>query len=173
MSDLRDVAIAIVSGVAIFVVGQIVSNFLLEPLQRYRELVGKISYSLIFYGNATTTLQDIYFQDIEALKELPEPKKSTIENRYLQVIQKDWDNVDDAKRTLRQQASELMSASNAIPLYNLWAILGIIPRRKYILKASENLIGLSNSSSLDGPSDRRKEIAKALNIEILIQRYGK
>ncbi len=173
MSDLSNVLIAVVSGVAIFVIGQLVVKFIIEPLHSYRELVGRIAYSLIYFANVTTAVQDYLIKQVEALEQLPEPRKSIAESRIRQSIQSNWDKADDAQKTLRQQASELMGSTNAIPLYDLWAFFRLLPRKKNILKASENLIGLSNEISSGRSSSREPEIAKALNIKILKQRYGK
>jgi hypothetical protein len=38
-------------GVLVFVLGQIVLKFFIEPLQEYKEVRGEVSYALLFYAN--------------------------------------------------------------------------------------------------------------------------
>lgn len=44
----------VVSGVLVFVGGDVVQNFLLKPWQNYKGVIGKIDYSLKFYANVIT-----------------------------------------------------------------------------------------------------------------------
>lgn len=44
-------AVTVLGGVAVFVLGQFVLKWLIEPLQEYRELKGEISHVLLFYAN--------------------------------------------------------------------------------------------------------------------------
>ena len=43
--------LTIISGVIVFILGQLFIEYFLRPLQRYRELRAKAAYCLVFYAN--------------------------------------------------------------------------------------------------------------------------
>jgi hypothetical protein len=51
MLELTTAAYTALFGVIVFVVGQAVLKIVIEPIQEYREVLGKISYALLFYAN--------------------------------------------------------------------------------------------------------------------------
>ena len=51
MSEGLKIALTAVSGVGIFVIGQIIQKWFIEPIQEQRKLVGEIVYSLAFHAN--------------------------------------------------------------------------------------------------------------------------
>jgi hypothetical protein len=108
--------VTILGGVTIFVLGQIILKFYIEPIQQFRLHIGKITDALIFYAN-------LYSNPGTNVKE----------------------QVKEASNEIRKLASELISTSAVVPLYRTWSSLKIIPKLKNIKEARSNLIGLSNS----------------------------
>lgn len=145
MSDLFKIlltsSLTVVGGVLIFVVGRVIERFLIEPVHEQSRVIGEIADSLIFYAN------------LYCNPGLGKPEE-----------------MDEASKVLRQHASRLMARTHAIRSYWLMQRLKITPEHKDILKAHENLIGLSNSIHGDDPrlSDvnliRRKQIEMSLGI---------
>ena len=45
----------VLAGTLVFVVGQIIQNFILKPIQEYKRIVGKIDAGLLFYENILLT----------------------------------------------------------------------------------------------------------------------
>ncbi len=176
MSELVKViltsSLTVFGGVLIFVFGQIAVKFLIEPFHNYQILVGEIADSLVFYANVGTGLHDYYVAQLEEASSLEGYRKEIAEQRLKAIISNDWQCMDEAKRTLRQQASRLMGTANAIPFYWLWALFRLIPSRQNLIKASANLIGLSNSLGSSNSSGREKEIARHLQIKVLKKRFG-
>ena len=180
MSDLYKIiltsSLTVCGGVIALVAGQVLIKFLIEPFQNYTKLVSEIADSLVLFANVGPGLQEHYLSRLEELdsEKIKNPQKELTQQRLKEIIIENFKRIDEAKQTFRQQASKLMGATNLIPLYNFWAVFGFVPKRKNIIVASSNLIGLSNSTSKDGFDDRRlTEIAKCLRIKVLSERYGK
>ena len=53
--------------------------------------------------------------------------------------------IREADRALRGQASSIRAAADAVLVYRFWSLVGIIPPKSDVLKASSLLIGLHNS----------------------------
>ena len=108
--------LTVLTGTTLFVIGQIVSKFLIEPILEQRRVIGEIAYSLIFYARDYTS---------------PGLGKR--------------DRMDEASEVLRQHASQLRARTHAIPWYGFWALLRRVRKYEDVLEASKRLIGLSNS----------------------------
>lgn len=143
MTELQKIvltsSLTILGGISVFVVGQIVSKFLIEPIHEQSKIIGKIADSLIFYAN-------LYSNPGSNI-----PREES----------------DEASRTIRQQASQLMAKSHAVRWYRLWQFFRVVPRYDDIVEASKNLIGLSNSfrhGEAIQNDKRRREIERLLGI---------
>lgn len=53
--------------------------------------------------------------------------------------------INQANLTLREDASELTATAEALPLYQLWAFLGLVPSKESVEEASDDLTFLSNN----------------------------
>ncbi len=51
MSEYLTASITILGGFIVFVLGQIVVKFFIEPIHEQSKTIGEIAYSLIFYAN--------------------------------------------------------------------------------------------------------------------------
>lgn len=103
-------------GIVVLILGQLALKLFVEPINKQAELVGEIAHSLTFYAN--------YYGNASLFEK---------------------DDLRDAVRTLRSQASRLRASAWTIRWYGLWQLMGITPRKADLLKASEYLIALSNS----------------------------
>jgi hypothetical protein len=169
-------SLTVFGGVLTFVAGQVVIKFLIEPIHNYMKLVSEIADTLILYANVGPGLHDYYLSQLETLdlENSSNFKKELTQERLKEIITNNFNKTDESRDTFRQQSSKLMGVVNMIPFYNFWAFFRLLPKRKDIITASANLIGLSNSKSKEGFDDiRYKEIAKRLRIKILSERYGK
>ena len=144
MFDAFAIALTALSAVAIFVIGQIIVKFFIEPIHEQAKLIGEIAFSLVFYANVLDG-------------------GGLVKNEYL----------DEASRVLRQHASQLRARTNAIPWYPIWQFLRLVPDRANAVRASTHLIGLSNAlyASDSDPLvtiKRKNEIVDSLNIHIIL-----
>jgi hypothetical protein len=120
MSELEKIfftsALTIFGSVLVYVIGQLISKFLIDPIHAQKKLIAEIGDSIIFYGNLYAT-----------------PGKMPKEK------------MDEASYKLRQQAALLQSKTHLIPYQTSLSRLRIIASKSAIEKASSLLIRLSNS----------------------------
>jgi hypothetical protein len=134
----------VLSGVSVFVIGQLLVKFAIEPIHEYRKLCGEIADALIFYANVSA-----HYTDTGMPKEL----------------------LDEAQRTYRRLAGQLYARAHVIRLYPVWSLVRLVPRRKDLAKASNNLIGLSNNvfdlstDAFKAKDKYRDDIKKFLDLE--------
>lgn len=135
------VFLTVVSGVLVYVLGQMVGRFLLDPLYEQRVVIRTVHECLVLYA-------DIIHNPGIAKMEL----------------------MDEASRAARSSASNLRSRTDAIPSYTLLARLRLVRSKDDIRKASKALIGISNSVHLiDTTQDnaqRAKEVRDALRLSL-------
>lgn len=120
----------VLSGTLVLVIGQLIKSFFIEPIIELHKLIGEIDYSLHFYA-------DLYANPGVAKSEL----------------------MDEAKNTIRQQASQLRAKAYAIRLFWL---------RKNVIEASDVLTRLSNSIHEGNAQlniEDRNKIRKLLHIQ--------
>jgi hypothetical protein len=132
---LGTACVTIMGGVSVLVVGQLATKFFIEPIHSHARLLGEIAHSLTFYANM-----------------------------YGQAGVFGDESAKEASKTLRQQASQLRASVWTIPLYRLWQLLRFVPKQDDSIKASNYLIGLSNSMCKCDYStiDQRYEETKSL-----------
>ena len=108
--------LTILVGVVVFVIGQLLSKFLIEPVHELRKAIGEVRYNLLFFAPDILT-----------------PIGRTRESS---------DKVCDA---LRKNSSDLYIRSEAIPFYPLvsWVFRGSVPPREKVMDAAKWLRGLS------------------------------
>ena len=139
---IGQVFLTVVSGVMVFVLGQIFVKFILEPIQEFDRLVGQIGYLLIYYANIYSKMD---VADATELKEVSE--------------------------TFRQHASELFLLTHMIPRYALWAKLRLLPPLQNAHTAGSDLIGLSygvydmSSRGFEANEKRRRRIEEMLDLK--------
>ena len=100
---------------AVFVTGQIIQRFVLEPIAEMRKLIAKIGYDLIFYRNCFSA------------PDMIDPEK-----------------LEKALTVYRENAASLRSLIAVIPFYQVLRLIFFLPSRMEVKSASSNLIGLSN-----------------------------
>ena len=130
----------IFGGIFVYVMGQVISRFFIEPIHEQSRCIGEIANCLIFYAKFYAN---------------PGTNKPEDENR--------------ASEALRQHASLLISKTHIIRWYILFEFLKFVPKRKVVGEAVIELILLSISVSQGNSSlnnATRQKIVKLLNIKI-------
>lgn len=148
----------ILSGVAVFLVGEILVRFFLGPLHGFKEVKGEIASTLLFHAN---NYGQHYVSLLDAISE-PDLDERTIHERIESA--KMWNNdLSKASDETRLMASKLISAAEGIPFYKFLSNTGAVPSKGEILKAKENLIWLSNSFR---PNQNQFEDCRSKSAEI-------
>ena len=159
--------LTVISGILVLAAGQLITKLIIEPLHDQKKLIGEIANSLIMYGNIGTGIENDYVRNLQGIKVGEDEAQKLMIERNQQLVRHEWERTDKAKTHLRQQASELMGKTNAIPFYGLWAFLLRRPTQESILKASTFLIGISN-----GSNHKASDVAALLRIGIVAKRLG-
>lgn len=133
-------SLTVLGGVIVFVVGQILSKTIIEPIHDIKKTIGELDFVLVFHAPAIHT---------------PIGKR---------------EDEDKAQEALRKIASDLRSKLRVVPLYRFWSIFSCcaLPKQKDLLAAATHLIGLSNSVHKDDRTDNSKledKIRRLLNLK--------
>lgn len=135
--------LTIVSGVLVYIIGNIFHEFLLSPLKQHKEVIGKIDHLLNFYRSEL-----LEFLTIKTSNEIKKLSPTSKEFQY----------------SIRDLASLLISTYKTIPLKLILITLGIISSKKKIYRAEKYLmiIALSNPyftrADLENMGFTKKEI---------------
>ncbi len=134
-------ALTIIGGVIIYSLSQIISKFLIEPINKQAETIGDISDALVYYA-----------------REYSSPGRLRREM------------LDEAHDRLRKLASLLTARTYMIVWYSFFQKIGFVRDLKSVETASRKLIGLSNSvyggvgdNGIDN-TNKANEIRQLLNI---------
>src|SRR5688500_11232023 len=100
MSELLKIALTAVGGVTVFVIGQLVAKFLIEPIHEQKKLIGEIAGTIIFYSNVGAGVEQHYFDQIKAINKSDDPKKEILIDRYTNILNSHWAKSDEAATTL-------------------------------------------------------------------------
>ncbi len=132
-------SLTVFTGIIIFIGGQILLKFIVEPLQNLRKELSKIQHALIFFA------QSIHTPRGHRAKE------------------------DAASDSLRNLSCDLRIAIEGVPFYAFWRkFWRTMPDRKSGLQAASHLIGLSNSVHIEDRTNNYnivKKIRSLLNLE--------
>lgn len=131
----------IVTGILVFLIGQAVLKFFLEPLQEFRRSVSEIAHALIEHPNV-----------------------------YCNPGLGDAQNLKDVSSALRKLSSKLHAQMYLTPKYPFVSKFLCFPSEKAVSEAVTNLIGLSNGVFASGEpwanASRANNIRSALGIYI-------
>lgn len=134
MSELYKIiltsSLTILGGVVVYVTGQIISKFFIEPIHEQKKIIGEIADALIFYAN-------VYCNPGTGSKK----------------------KMNEASERLRQLATLLHSKTHLIPWYKFFEKIRVVVESSSIEKASTKLIGLSNSTIINIPPNNATKIA--------------
>lgn len=173
MSELFKIALTAVGGVTVFVIGQLVTKFLIEPIHEQKKLIGEIAATIIFYSNVGAGVEQHYYDQIKAIDKSDDPQKQILIGRYVDILKSHWARSDEAATTLRRQATELLGKTHAIPFYKLLSRVSQVPKLENITAASSELIGMSNSTHGEtGSASRIENVIRLLDLNTVAKQQG-
>lgn len=153
MSELAKIvgtaAFTIFGGVLVYVIGQLLSKFLINPTHELKKVIGEVRFNLAFYAPIIHT-----------------------------PIARTPERSDKAYEALLESSCELLAKVNAIPFYGLVSCIsfGFLPSKKHIRDAATQLRGLSTyvhetgdeaNAHVEAIGNRVAKIEKGLNLESL------
>lgn len=147
--------ITIIGGVVIYVVGQIILKFVIEPMHEQRLIVGEISDKLMFYGNKLKSYNELQGFDGINIEDIGKfVNKQSL--RRINIKDKIADDI-------RGLGSKLVSKTYLIPMpFRFWQV-----SEKNIILAKKSLTILSNLVGFNFTNDHMSHIGairKSLNL---------
>ena len=144
MTDIEKIVWGAFGGLTVFVIGQLLAKFFIEPLHELRKAVGEVRFNLAFHAPTIHT-----------------------------PIGRSQDASDKAREALMESSCSLIADLHAIPIYGVtrFFAFGALPCRKSVEDAAVQLRGLSTyvhetgekaNSSLDVMQRRVERIEKLL-----------
>ena len=135
-----EIFLTIISGVLVFVIGQLFNEYFLKPIQDYKKLRGKIAYTLTFYAQ-------LYMNPIDIL---------STNNEY-----------NSASYEIRKLAAEVDSLIETKPLGNLFIpkIKTLVNVSKCLIAISNNFYSNNISKSQNDNALRRSQIYSLLKMK--------
>src|SRR6185369_8667381 len=129
----------VIGGIAVFVGGQMVVKFIIEPIQNLRKTINDIQQAIFLHAPSYMT---------RGGKEEAE---------------------DKAYEDLKKLSSELYANAMSVPLYGFWRFLfrQLIPEKENCFEAAKWIRGLSNSVHADDRTknfDIANKICRLLNL---------
>lgn len=119
IDGIVSIIVTVISGVLVFIIGQILTNIWLTPLRQYKELKKNIVFKLTYYANQYSNTMDL-------------AKCSEIDER----VEKYKDGSDE----LRMLSCSLKGFAETL----YWFRIGI-PSPKVLNEVADLIMGLSNS----------------------------
>ena len=146
MTDVEKIVWGAFGGLTVFVAGQLLAKFFIEPLHELRKAVGEVRFNLAFHAPTIHT-----------------------------PIGRSQEASDKAREALMRSSCSLIAVLHAIPIYGVtrFFAFGVLPCRKSIESAAVQLRGLSTyvhetcekaNSSLDEIRKRVERIEKLLKL---------
>jgi len=116
MTDIEKIIWGGIFGLAVYVAGQILSKFFIEPLHELKKSAGEVRFNLAFHATTIHT-----------------------------PIGRTKERSDEARIALLKNSCDLISKLHAVPFYSVTRFLsfGVLPCKKAIESAAVQLRGLS------------------------------
>ena len=123
MSDIERIVWGAFGGIAIYIVGQLLSKFFIEPLHELRKTVGEVRFNLAFHGPTIHT-----------------------------SIGRSKESSDAAREALLKSSCDLIAKLYSVPIYEATRLFsfGVLPPKKEIEDAAVQLRGLSTYVHQEG-----------------------
>ena len=101
----------IIAGVSVLIVGQILRQFVLEPIHEQRKVIARIAFALIFYGNVAPS-DDAIQEAVETGRRLASELRATLWSipKYELFARL---NVIHSRHTISEASRQLIGWSNS------------------------------------------------------------
>jgi len=123
MTNIENIVLGALAGIVVYVAGQLLSKFFIEPLYELRKTVGEVRFILAFHAPTIHT-----------------------------PIGRSNESSDAASEALRKSSCDLIAKLHAIPFFEKTRILsfGALPSKKDVECAAVQLRGLSSYMHEEG-----------------------
>jgi hypothetical protein len=167
MSEGLKIALTAVGGVGVFVIGQIIQKWFIEPIQEQRKLIGEIVYALVYYANLYQ--YRTYFRMVGEAR----IQAKTSEGRQSQDLDEAYkmfmEKTGEGGEKLRELSSQIYQSMQVIPCYWILEKLRIVYKRKTLYEIAIKLIEWATNPERHTTIVCQNAIVHLLNIKYLIK----
>lgn len=121
--------------VLVYVVGQILTKFIIDPIHDQKQIIGEIADALIFYGNKYHYWNQYQYS----------PWDDEANKRVLEHELSEKEKTDQIYDNIRRLGTVLIAKTHMIPFYNFWSVFHLVKPIDSIVIAKKSLIALSNN----------------------------
>jgi len=166
MSEGLKIALTAVGGIAVFVVGQIVQKWFIDPIQEQKKLVGEIIYSLIFYTNLPDYREG--YHQISNVRFKGEKIEGSDPKHVDELYFRYQKTIDEGLNKLRELSSRVYPSIQLIPCYWILQTVGIVHKRKKLYEVAWKLQEWANNPDIN-TAHCQQRIIDLLNVKDLIR----
>jgi len=125
------VFLTVLTGTAVYVIGQIILKMILEPVAKLKQTISKVHFTFVKFAHVIHNSDAI--------------ENETINNVFIE---------------LRSLSGQIYSDYSVVPFYNITSKIFGLPSRKKLFDGARNLIGLGNWMSLKNHRNKHGHIFK-------------
>ena len=168
MSEGLKIALTAVAGVTVFVLGQIVQKWFIEPIQEQRKLVGDIVYSIVLHSNLFNYRDHLRAvgQIRRQLDNLNAADAAQLNEAYDLLKERTAEGTDH----LRRLSSRIHGSIQVIPCYWLLETLRIAYNRDALYDVASKLVQWAQNPELETTVQFQNDIATLLNVRHILRR---
>ena len=119
MSEIHTASLTVLTGVTIYILGQLALRFFIEPYKNIRQTIEEAIYVAFAYDTVFVSILDI-----------EDPK--------------DYERLLDAKRAFREKGSRLIASINLFPLYSYFELFFNVPKKDDLLIGGQLLLAIGD-----------------------------
>jgi hypothetical protein len=168
MSEPLKIALTAVVGITVFVLGQIVQKWFIEPIQDQRKLVGDIVYSIVLHSNLFNYHD--HFRSVSRLKQ----DADKLGADYVALLNEAYDRLktrtDEGSEHLRKLSAQIHGSIQVIPCYWLLQTLRIVHSRDALYDVATKLVQWAQNPELETTIQFQNDIATLLDVRHLLDR---
>lgn len=166
MSEGLKIALTAVAGISVFVLGQIIQKWFIDPIQEQRKLAGEVVYSIVFHSNLFKYNE--FFRMASKIRQQArglEGKDAELLNEAYELLKEK--NAGGAEK-LRKLSAQIHQSIQVIPCYWILEKLRIVHSRKNLYEVASKLIQWAANPEWETTITSQNTIIYLLNVKHLI-----
>lgn len=132
----------VVSGVLVFILGQLFLELIIKPLQKYKEIKSEIAFSLVYYA-------DLYYNPVPSGMETKDPEREA------------------ARKELRKLAAKLTGFAEEKWLFNWPKLENIKEAETCLIGLANGMMSTHTNLQVTENEERVKKIKKLIDLKIV------
>jgi len=170
MSEGLKIALTAVAGIAVFVLGQIIQKWFIDPIQEQRKLIGEVVFSIVFHSNL------FKYNEFFLIAAKIRQQAKGLEGRDAELLNETYELLKEknaeGSEQLRKLSALIHQSIQVIPSYWILEKLRIVHSRKNLYEVAKKLIQWAANPEWETTVTSQNAIIYLLNVKHLIQKGG-